>query len=105
LLVTPCPTATQPTVKDIAGRQQAFLNLVAFVQFRDRRFRADTDFQQACCISAPGCGYYAASRCRSAALIIAAPFSAIMVVGALVLVELTAGVDHAQPIEPPPTMM
>ena len=38
---------------------------------------------------------YAASFSRAAALIIAAPFSAIMMVGALVLVELTAGMIEA----------
>src|ERR1700739_4457005 len=38
---------------------------------------------------------YAASLCRAAALIIAAPFSAIMIVGALVLVEVTAGMTEA----------
>src|SRR5262249_53516218 len=38
---------------------------------------------------------YAASFCRAAALISAAPFSAIMIVGALVLVELTAGMTEA----------
>ena len=38
---------------------------------------------------------YAASRCRAAPLIIAAPFSAIMIVGALVLVEVTAGITEA----------
>ena len=47
---------------------------------------------------------YAAIRCRAAPLIIAAPFSAIMIVGALVLVEVTAGIteasDDAQPVEP-----
>jgi len=37
----------------------------------------------------------AASRCRSTPLIIAAPFSTIMIVGALVLVELTAGITEA----------
>jgi hypothetical protein len=35
---------------------------------------------------------YAAIRCRAAPLIIAARFSAIMIVGALVLVEVTAGI-------------
>jgi hypothetical protein len=34
---------------------------------------------------------HAANCCRAARLMIAAPFSAIMMVGALVLVELTAG--------------
>jgi hypothetical protein len=38
---------------------------------------------------------YAASLSRCDALIIAAPFSAIMIVGALVLVELTAGMIEA----------
>src|SRR6476646_10293411 len=38
---------------------------------------------------------YAASRSRAAALIIAAPFSAFMMVGALVLVEVTAGITEA----------
>ena len=38
---------------------------------------------------------YAASRCRAAPLIIAAPFSAIMIVGAFVLVEVTAGITEA----------
>jgi hypothetical protein len=37
----------------------------------------------------------AASLCRTAALIIAAPFSAIMIVGALVLVEVTVGIAEA----------
>ena len=38
---------------------------------------------------------YAAIFCRAAPLIIAAPFSAIMIVGALVLVEVTAGITEA----------
>jgi hypothetical protein len=38
---------------------------------------------------------YAANLCRAAPLMIAAPFSAIMMVGALVLVELTAGMIEA----------
>src|SRR6185312_913702 len=38
---------------------------------------------------------YAASLSRAAARIIAAPFSAIMIVGALVLVEVTAGITEA----------
>src|SRR5208282_5360244 len=38
---------------------------------------------------------YAAILCRAAPLIIAAPFSAIMIVGALVLVEVTAGITEA----------
>ena len=38
---------------------------------------------------------YAASLCCAAPLIIAAPFSAIMIVGALVLVEVTAGITEA----------
>ncbi len=38
---------------------------------------------------------YAAIFCRAAPLIIAAPFSAIMMVGALVLVEVTAGITEA----------
>jgi len=37
----------------------------------------------------------AASFSRALALIIAAPFSAIMIVGALVFVELTAGITEA----------
>ena len=40
-------------------------------------------------------GGQAASFSRAPALIIAAPFSAIMIVGALVLVELTAGITEA----------
>ena len=38
---------------------------------------------------------YAASLCRAAPLISVAPFSAIMIVGALVLVEVTAGITEA----------
>src|SRR5262249_21707351 len=38
---------------------------------------------------------YAASLWRAAPLLIAAPFSAIMIVGALVLVEVTAGITEA----------
>jgi hypothetical protein len=38
---------------------------------------------------------YAASLCRAAPFIIAAPFSAIMIVRALVLVEVTAGITEA----------
>src|SRR2546430_3837589 len=38
---------------------------------------------------------YAAILCRSAPVIITAPFSAIMIVGALVLVEVTAGITEA----------
>jgi hypothetical protein len=38
---------------------------------------------------------YAAILCRAAPFISAAPFSAIMIVGALVLVELTAGIIEA----------
>ena len=38
---------------------------------------------------------YAANLSRVAPLIIAAPFSAIMIVGALVLVEVTAGITEA----------
>ena len=38
---------------------------------------------------------YAARRCRLAPIIIAAPFSVIMIVGALVLVEVTAGITKA----------
>src|ERR1051326_3143742 len=38
---------------------------------------------------------YAAIRWRAPRLIIAAPFSAIMIVGALVLVEVTAGMTEA----------
>src|SRR3954465_13392834 len=38
---------------------------------------------------------YAAKRRREAALIISAPFSAIMIVGALVLVEVTDGITEA----------
>src|ERR1700730_18415786 len=38
---------------------------------------------------------YAAILCRAAPLIIVAPFSAIMIVGALVLVEVTAGITEA----------
>jgi hypothetical protein len=41
------------------------------------------------------CTCYAARRCGAEALIMAAPFSAIMIVGALVLVELTAGMIEA----------
>ena len=37
---------------------------------------------------------YAASLCRTAPLIIVAPFSATMIVGALVLVEVTAGITE-----------
>src|SRR5215469_10096121 len=40
-------------------------------------------------------GGYAASRCRAAAMTAAAPFSAIMMVGALVLVEVTVGITDA----------
>jgi hypothetical protein len=40
-------------------------------------------------------GGQAASFPRALALIIAAPFSAIMIVGALVFVELTAGITEA----------
>ena len=40
----------------------------------------------------------AASFSRALALIIAAPFSAIMIVGALVFVELTAGITEASMI-------
>ena len=40
----------------------------------------------------------AASLSRALALIIAAPFSAIMIVGALVFVELTAGITEASTI-------
>ena len=40
-------------------------------------------------------GGQAASFSRALALIIAAPFSAIMIVGALVFVELTAGITEA----------
>ena len=40
-------------------------------------------------------GRYAAIRCRDAPLISVAPFSAIMMVGALVLVEVTAGITEA----------
>ena len=40
-------------------------------------------------------GGQAASFSRVLALIIAAPFSAIMIVGALVFVELTAGITEA----------
>jgi hypothetical protein len=40
-------------------------------------------------------GGQAASCSRALALIIAAPFSAIMIVGALVFVELTAGITEA----------
>jgi hypothetical protein len=46
---------------------------------------------------------YAASLCRAAPLIIAAPFSTIMIVGALVLVGDRwhyRGVDDPHPIEP-----
>jgi hypothetical protein len=43
-------------------------------------------------------GHQAASFSRALALIIAAPFSAIMIVGALVLVELTAGITEASMI-------
>jgi len=45
--------------------------------------------------SSPACLRYAASPCRAAPLIIAAPFSAIMIVSALVLVEVTAGITEA----------
>jgi hypothetical protein len=38
---------------------------------------------------------YAANLCRAVPLIIAAPFSAIMIVGALVLVEVTDGITEA----------
>src|SRR3984893_2054041 len=38
---------------------------------------------------------YAASFCRASSRIIAAPFSAIMMVGALVLVEVTVGITEA----------
>jgi hypothetical protein len=38
---------------------------------------------------------YAANLCLSTPFIIAAPFSAIMIVGALVLVEVTAGITKA----------
>jgi len=37
---------------------------------------------------------YAANLSRAAPLIIAAPFSAIIIVGALVLVEVTAGITE-----------
>ena len=40
-------------------------------------------------------GDYAAILCRAAPLMIAAAFSAIMIVGALVLVEVTAGITEA----------
>ena len=43
----------------------------------------------------PRIGDQAASFSRALALIIAAPFSAIMIVGALVFVELTAGITDA----------
>ena len=49
-----------------------------------------------CCESCCGqSSFYAASLCRTASLIIAAPFPAIMFVGALVLVEVTAGMTEA----------
>jgi len=38
---------------------------------------------------------YAAILCCAAALMIAAPFSAIMMVGTLVLIEMTAGITEA----------
>jgi len=38
---------------------------------------------------------YAASLCRAVPLMIAASFPAIMIVGALVLVEVTAGITEA----------
>src|SRR6201987_1277410 len=38
---------------------------------------------------------YAAVRCRAAPFIMTAPFSAIMIVGALVLVEVMAGITEA----------
>jgi hypothetical protein len=44
----------------------------------------------------------AASFSRALALIIAAPFSAIMIVGALVFVELTAGFTEASTTRPLP---
>jgi hypothetical protein len=40
-------------------------------------------------------GFFSARLCRAAPLMIAAPFSAIMIVGALVLVEVTAGITEA----------
>jgi hypothetical protein len=39
--------------------------------------------------------HYAASRCFAVARIISAPFSAIMIVGAFVLVEVTLGITEA----------
>jgi hypothetical protein len=39
--------------------------------------------------------------CRAASLIIAAPFSAIMIVGAFVLVEVTAGITAASTTRSP----
>jgi len=47
-------------------------------------------------------GGQAASFSRALALIIAAPFSAIMIVGALVFVELTAGFTEASTTRPLP---
>ena len=38
---------------------------------------------------------YLAILCRAAPIIVASPFSAIMIVGALVLVEVTAGITEA----------
>jgi hypothetical protein len=35
------------------------------------------------------------TRCRASSRIIAAPFSAIMIIGALVLVDVTAGITEA----------
>jgi hypothetical protein len=46
-------------------------------------------------VSSIAAGLHAAILRRAAPLIIAAPFSAIMIVGALVLVEVTAGITEA----------
>ena len=44
------------------------------------------------------CLRYAASFCRAAPLMIAAPFSAIIIVGTI-LFEITAGIEDAQPVD------
>ena len=73
-----------------AGTPYAIIRHAEYARIRRRR-NALTRVRP----SRPASPPYAANLCRVVPLMIAAPFSAIMIVGALVLVEVTAGITEA----------